>query len=267
MCAEHEFRLAELCVIPRSAGSDNIAPFTLLLLDKDRQKVVKRWEVIAEHSDGRLLNHISFVPGNSASAFSLIPSPELKRILFWVNNLGSDSVLVLQAVRSSNSSSFVCPGMVWLKGQKQCFIVWTLGNDDIKLIAIFRLYNLDARIDATQQSSVEPLLHQDPVSGRLALRGDRAQALADIYLTIFNPTGMKQNWVSALALMPLEWDNHRFGFREDVSDVSQDDKVEQHIEQSRAYQNESKEVSGLSKLKIHIGGSNNPDGSIDVETA
>jgi hypothetical protein len=141
-------------------------------------------------------------------------------------------------------------------------------DDDIKLIAILRLYNLDARIDATQQSSVEPLLHQDPVSGRLALRGDRAQAVADIYLTIFNPIGMKQNWVSALALMPLEWDNHRFGFRgEHVSDVSQDDKVEQRIEQSRAYQKESKEVSGLSKLRVHIGGSNNPDGSIDVETA
>lgn len=91
--------------------------------------------------------------------------------------------------------------------------------------------------------------------------------MADIYLTIFNPIGMKQNWVSALALPPLEWDHHRFGFRgEDVSDVSQDDKVERRIEQSRAYQKESKEVSGLSKLKIHIGG-NNPDGSIDVETA
>lgn len=99
------------------------------------------------------------------SAFSLIPSHDHKRILFWVNNLRSDNcVLVLQAVRSSNFSSFVCPGMVWLKGQQQCFIVWRtlLADDDIKIIAIFRLYNLDAWIDATQQSSVEPLLHQAP---------------------------------------------------------------------------------------------------------
>ncbi|KAF7341055.1 hypothetical protein MSAN_02091500 [Mycena sanguinolenta] len=240
-----------------SDGSNTTAPLTLLLLDKDRQ-FVKRWEVVAEHVDGRLLSRISFVPGDANAAWNLLASHQHKRVLFWVNNLRSDNcVLVFQAVRATLGTVFVCPGTVWLKGKRQCFIIEMTPADDsdITLIATFRLYRLrlDSSIHATH--------------GRLALRSDRAQAVSDVYLTLFNPTGMKHNWVSALpGIMPRDWDGPIYGFREAYSDVYHDDNVGRQVNLTKVYQKESKEVSGLAKLRYDIGGSDNPEGSVDVYT-
>jgi hypothetical protein len=194
-----------------------------------------------------------------------------RRVHFWINNLSTHNfVMVLERLEVSDGADVYMHSSVWLAGQRLPILTAEGVRNTEKMDSFirlkFKLYRLKPEVDASRREAVEPWLQQEHTTGQLSFHPDKVDTIyRDLWIKIANPTGFTRNWVSAVVSTKELYKVPDMGwfFDDAVALDKEFDASENYV-----YQNNKKENTrfpGL-KLKYDIGGSNTPDGSIDVET-
>ncbi|EAU80262.1 hypothetical protein CC1G_13396 [Coprinopsis cinerea okayama7 len=247
-------------IIPRQDGGNQEPLVRILLLNEQLSGVDETIDVSLR--DPNLPGSIAFNNPSDPGGHLLHRMGPRKRVLFWINNLTpSRHVFVLQSARVGKQQDEVhLVANVWLPGERLPIGLSQRGaeREDLNANIRLRIYSLRDG-EAVNRDNVHSMLRLHPSHGRLVLDEGRADYLCDLFLRIVNPTGFARNYVgTALA---YGGNDHPWG----MYNLCEGD-LSRWLDSHMVVQKESLEYcqSGL-RLRYDIGGSDTPDGSIDIK--
>lgn len=132
--------------------------------------------------------------------------PFQRRSFFKITNYSQGNlknVLVLQDLRiectSGEKGQVYTPAKVWLPDQT-IPITWASETQEsipLEGVIKMRAYRLKGDRDPSNQETISKLLYINPSDGKLTLKEEGATALEDVFIKIWNPTGLSCNAVSS----------------------------------------------------------------------
>lgn len=248
-------------MIPHASNSGEHELVTLVLLDKEGNKELQTWNVRLEEVTAATLQ----TNPNSTQIYESFS----RRSTFDIHNyISVNHALVLQdtRIRTSHTDDIIMPQygqvyadrLVCLHGDA-LNITWagetgglTGYSLDLKGIVKFRLYRLRGDVGNMnkdqRKSMVSNLLYFHPSTGKLSLKEEGAEALEDIFIQVWNPTGFRNNTVSSTS---RSCDDPEGVLPMDREVIGKELQLSLDDESRIAYQNDQKNVTTRSTSLIY----------------
>ena len=117
--------------------------------------------------------------------------------------------------------------------------------------------------NAGDRGTIASRLYQNPATGKLALRVSDVVENFDVYVRVWNPIGIRYNYISTMVGMPLYYTSYGVGVN--WTDTGVDSTLNHKMVEYSTSQNTVGTNSGMGwyEPKYNISGGNTPEGSVD----